>query len=317
MENEEKKWEDKDKEIDNLGVKYKCISVQADNLYVDQKNAFEQARSNAIQLQATKMKKKRDIIDLQEEYKKDLLTLQEYQGYQSFLQQFVPKGKKMFDHFNDVKQIEAELANEQKENLFLITNCIELESQINNCQNDYEQSLKNIEKLILNIKPIIEETYDTSDEALMKVQYKNEFNNKSKEIEKITDKIRKIYDQFFEHDDHMKASTMLNKINAGLEDFYNRSALLDQKYMNQQQKEINKIRREQQRADQMMQKELVAQVKKEQALERANKPIVRRTGRPLVARSFIPKVIKNNDEELRLKALAERRQTEMLFGKFE
>ncbi|EAY22653.1 hypothetical protein TVAG_475810 [Trichomonas vaginalis G3] len=151
----------------------------------------------------------------------------------------------------------------------------------------------------------------------MKVQYKNEFNNKSKEIEKITDKIRKIYDQFFEHDDHMKASTMLNKINAGLEDFYNRSALLDQKYMNQQQKEINKIRREQQRADQMMQKELVAQVKKEQALERANKPIVRRTGRPLVARSFIPKVIKNNDEELRLKALAERRQTEMLFGKFE
>lgn len=317
MKTEEQNWEDKDREIDNLGVKYKCISVQADNIYVDQKMAFEHARTNRINLQAKLKKKKRDILDLKEEHSKDLITLKEYQSYLEFLKIFLPKGKELFVHFNTPKQIETELLNEQKENLFLISNCIELERQINNSREDFEQSLKNIERLIANIKPIIGDAIPNIPFQPSKKQFQSEFDSRKSEISEITEKVRVLYDKFFEHDNNMNALVMLQRINTGLENLYEKSKYLDPKTMSKKQAQINKDRRDQQRTEQMRNKEIMAQIKKEQAIERANKPIMRRTGRPVIARSIIPKVIKNNDEELRLKALAEKRQNEMLFGGFE
>lgn len=312
----EDKLSEREENIRALAEKLKLGSSQSEQQLVAEIRKAEECALQRKQLQGMYRAKEHEIGLIKADISKNKELLEEYTSYNNFLKKIAPDGKGASYFFNDTDLLLSEFNKIETDNLFLIKEFLALNNTINFSKATGDEKLRRIEEAILSITPIVKEKVpEASYDDLETLKNVNEtFALLNNEIQEIGSHILKTYVGCYNENPQTDALHMLSKINADLESYYNKVEELSALFIKQKQAKLDKERREQIKLRAQKDKEELQRIKKEQAIERANKPIKRKTGRPLLPRTALRKFKKDNSEKEKLLEMERMKQQEMLFG---
>ena len=118
----------------------------------------------------------------------------------------------------------------------------------------------------------------------------------------------------FKIESYSSSISQLEKIENELENLYRQIKKIDPKFVHEKQSIRDKERREKLKRDRQEKEAQEQRMKKEQAIERAKKPIKKKTGRPLYPRTKLMKVRKEDDDRTWLLRQEQERVEKLLYG---
>lgn len=276
------------------------------------KKECEKALNERKQLQKDLKFKIDTIARIKAEITKNEDIVFAYRNYGDFLKSLTPPGEDPLQRFQSPQTLLNEFEQLESDNLFLIQKCCELEQETDRAMENLRKELttaqeekRKMEIAEQKINPIA--AINASDSSIQHdaIQFDSELST-------LTKYIQSTYVKCFGSKSDFGPTTMLERLENELEYLYKRIAELPPEFVLQTQAHIEKVRRDQARADRQQQKLLEQRRKTEQAIERANRPVTKRTGRPLRMRVLPMQLTHHvNDEK---KILDEKIQEELLFG---
>ena len=318
MEKSEKRIKEAESKMDALSDQYKMASVKIDAAVARRKKIADAAK------RATSDKKRelQKVINnqqvLRSECAKKEVQLETYQAYHDFLMTFIRTGESIENKFVSPSVLVEELHNIENENLFLMSECQNLEYFVNSSTNNVINQLEETkideehahDKLntIQKVQPF---KLKISKEQLDDVQEAN------LEFERLSRLIRRTYSRCISADADLKPITMLERLENTLESMYKTRDSIDPAFVEEKQTIKLKLRREMQRKAKQEKRAHEQKLKMEQAIERAKKPIPQKIGRPIHQRIIpVKSKVKDNEKE-RQKLLELEKEYNLLYGPIE
>jgi hypothetical protein len=298
-------------ELYNLAQRYKILTAKIEEELAKGRKDMEIAVTNRVGLQKKLKRRKLAIEIITSELSKNEDLLEHYTRYGEFLAKF--PNPNLYDSPNNLIQ---EFTDIEQENLFLIKRCEEFRFTMDAAIREPMKLLAEAEKAFVEVSGIYERRKSTlfEMEAVREEPVTIDSEAVDIELNSLAEQVSKTHYVCFNVKADLSPLAMLEKIENTLEDFYKRLEWVSPHFINAKQAKFDRERREALRIAAQREKEMQQQEKKDQALERARKPIKRKTGRPVVQRSVPFRFIrqKNTMEE---KLLAEQKATEeLLFG---
>ena len=310
----ENEYNDDEASMFDTAQKYKILTAKVEDELAKGRKQMEQAISERVTLQKQMKRQNINIEIIKSELSKNEDLLEHYQEYSEFLSKFDDKTL-----MNNPDNLLREFSDLEKENLFLIQECEEFQTDIIHSVEEPEKRLKHAKDALQRITDLLENSNE--EKQLKDLQETHEIYSKpvttdsvDNEIKEISELVEKTFFNCFGRKADLSAIAKLEKIENKLEDFYKQIENVAPSFVHMKQSKFDKDRREEMRVALQKEKEQIQQEKKEQALARANKPIKKKMGRPVMERSLPRHFVKKDNEKL-LRLLAEQKaQEEFLFG---
>ena len=310
--NDEKELIEYEHSLSEKAGRYKLLTNKIESDLTKSRQLAEIASQKRIIL-LQKLKKQRNINNsLNSEISKNQDILIDYQNFKNFLNQFNNESK---DFLKNPNNLIEEFNIIQSENLFLIRECDLITNLIKNDFKDLENYILNLSNNINKIEEIFEKKINNIN--ILNDLNDNESEDLNKNLEYLNNIINKTFINCFHKNADLNSLTKLSKISQKLEEMYINIEFVTLKFIEEKQLISEKIRREEFRKETQLLKEKILLEKKEQALNRANKPIKKKLGRPLMIRTIPFKSTKNEDEKLKKLKLELEKQENLLFGLIE
>ena len=220
------------------------------------------------------------------------------------------------DIYDSPDKLIKEFYDIEQENLFLIMESEDFKTQMANSLNEPSKLLEDAERAFKHVSEVLEKRQNTlfAEAAKKPEPIKVDTSSVDKEINTLAEYVSKTYDACFNTKADLSPIAMLEKIENTLESFYKKIEWVAPHFVYTMQAKFDRERREALRLAAQREKELQQQEKKDQAVERARKPIMKKFGRPLVERS-LPFRFKRQKDTRKDKLLAEQKANEeLLFG---
>ncbi|OHT13305.1 hypothetical protein TRFO_16638 [Tritrichomonas foetus] len=315
IENAERELVERDEQIEVNSGKIKLANARNEARLARARRNMETAIHNKVELQRKFKTITSNVAICQSEIYKNEDLLESYHKYEDFLKRITPDDQQVFEHFTSPDILINELSSIEEGNLNLIQDCQYYEGLVEKGLIQIKSDANQTTDLIGDIKQQLDKlpTIEPLPSDLGPSYYHN-FDTKDQELLNLSQLVVDTYIKCFKSDADVTPVVMLERINERLEMYYKKMELIDPVFANNKQMIRDKQRRERQRKEKQERHELEIQMKLEQAMERASKPVKKKNGRPLVPRATLKK--HGNQQDLKLLAqLREQQQTEeLLYG---
>ena len=315
-----------EKELDADFHRYKIASMKVQEDLTKSRKASEEATHKRLQLSQELKRTTTSVGLIRSEILKNEDTLEQYKSYQQFLNEFVEEtSKSIEEYYSSPHYLIDELDKIETDNLFLVMQCERLNNILEHkekmARQDIAEISSEIEQILLEDRrftkriqePIFQkslqaERYTIAPETL---QANDQVD---KELEDINKCVSRTFRKCFNKDSEIPAISMLEQIEAELENQFVAILELDDDYIVRKQNSMMKKHREIAREAKRMRQIQEQQKKIDQALERANRPIKKKQGRPLMPKSAIQKIEHSDESRNKRYLLEQQKQDEFLFG---
>jgi hypothetical protein len=311
---QQEKWlKDEEKRITDEIEQIKLLSVQLEVYLARARKIAEQASQNCAKKKRELNRIETRLSMMRSQISKNDDTLHQYEPYYELLMKLCPSDQTLPSFLQDVDNLIRELRTIESENLFLINHYQQLDlvfqHSIETLQADIAVEidaeagvLRDIE-LQTEVRPL---SHDLARPVMHQQEHEEAYNHM---IQLVT----KTYIGCFGVAADLGVLMMLEKIEAALEDMYDKCDRVVPEFLFEKQTLRERQRRDQQQKEWHEWREKEQQRKVEQAIARARKPIPRRTARPLNGRTLPIEVRKQNDEAIKQRLYEQRQEEKLLY----
>jgi hypothetical protein len=309
METEEKQLAQEERRLSELANELELAWAQAKSSIARAENAAQSANKKRLQLQDNcqilkdRLARERIKISKREE------QLEVYRRYRKFLATLAPDGHSCEEFFQDSGWVLGELDRAHQENLLLLRESDAIDEEREAHLDRIGETMAVTEDGLAEMRsrhdglPTLEEFTETLTEGTIK---------RSDKLESELSRLRKIvahsHQKCLGEGGGMPALLMLERIEKGLEDLYDRLSRVKPQFAEAKMKKRDELRLEQHKAAVAAKKAADQRLKYDQAVERAQMPIKKPTGRPPVKR-MLPVTVTRADPD---KEDAENRERERI-----
>ena len=315
MRAEERSLLETENALSEASNQYKMATAQAEAALTRARKSLEAATRNRVELQREYKLVQQSSSIMHSEISKNRDTLEAYRKYHEFLVNITPQGRTMEDFYKSPKLLEEEMDNLEKENLFLIEQYENAQTELAKGENvesemlsETNEELKKVQERLARVPkvedmPEIPEEVDRETSAAV-----------DKELDDINGLVKQTYLNCFHAEANISAMMMLERLESALEDMYVKMEYVNPAFAAEKQAKKDYLRAEQRRAQENQRREAEQRLKIEHALERATRPIKKRTGRPMMRRMLPIKIEEQDDEQLRAQLREQERIETLLYG---
>jgi hypothetical protein len=311
----EAKLSESERQMADMSNELKMTSIQMEAAVARAQKATQSAEKKRLELQRECQLLKQRLAIIRSGISKSRDQLDAYRQYRKFLLMLTPEGDSLEDFYRNPSKLIQELDRLEETNLFLIRESHGLQGQIdrnirkvNTQMSMTDANLAEMQDIHDQI-PVLAEFTDTLREG--SVKYSEQIES---ELVFLTERIAHTHSRCLGNARGMPALLMLERIEAALEDLYNRLQRVKPQFAEAKQKKKDEARLEQQMVAAAEKKVAEQKLKYDQAVERAQMPIKKRTGRPPVKR-MLPIALQRADPETLYAEQFERGRIEkLLYG---
>ena len=306
----EKSLEDVEAKLTENKSLFKIASAKVESDLAKARMAME----SAVRVRVEKQKEVKMKTTANDIMRSEILKNQESMEFlvmcQKFLLQLTPPGEDLMTYYSDPSVLLSKMEEIEGDNFSIIQHMNEIEQLVDRGVTDVNDELKKTAELI-----------EKAQRDLDRIQEVEEFDWPSPsseaqdaELAAIQGLVRKAFMKCFKKESDSSSIAQLEKIENELENLYRQIKKIDPKFVHEKQSIRDKERREKLKRDRQEKEAQEQRMKKEQAIERAKKPIKKKTGRPLYPRTKLMKVRKEDDDRTWLLRQEQERVEKLLYG---
>jgi hypothetical protein len=239
-----------------------------------------------------------------------------YRTYSDFMKALLPDGKTSEEFYESPRAVIDELDAMERACYQIIDCCTTYDNRsdraIETVSSEIAGTNVAIDRIDRRFQKFMASSQVDEDEYVFRSQSRAD--RVYDEMARVSGLVKGLYERCFGNSSDMNALGMMERLEDQLEEYYRTADRIDPLFIAGKQAVQMRLRREQQRIIKQEKQEQDAARKREQAMERATRPVKLRHGRPLVPRA-VPVVHEKSDDE---KLVGQRREQEriehILFG---
>lgn len=269
---------------------------------------------NAVRIRVEKQKEVKlratanDVM--RSEILKNLENMEFLAMCQKFLLQVTPPGEDPAQYYREPKTLLTKIEEMEGENFSIIQHMDEIEQLIERGVTDVSGELEKVAALIEKAQMDLDRMAEVEEMEFPSPSSEAQ----DAEIAMIEGLVKNTFVKCFKKESDLSPISQLEKLENELENLYRQIKKIDPHFVHEKQSLRDKERREKQKRDRQEKEAEEQRLKKEQAIERARKPIKRKTGRPLYPRSTLERIQKQDDDRMFLIRQEQERVDRLLYG---
>ncbi|OHT15969.1 hypothetical protein TRFO_42172 [Tritrichomonas foetus] len=312
---EENDLQDREMKIAETSNEYKMTSAQIEAALARARKSSEAATKKRVELQKELKCESQTVALIQSEILKNQDTLEAYRQYDEFLHSIIPNGKDFDSHFQSPETLLKYFDDIEQENLFLLDQFQNRTEEIEKDMTKYDKDMNQYDATYSVLKERVDSLPVVPEEQTELMEgnvHESEFIDN--ELQRLSNLIYSTFVKCFGTGSSLSAITMLEILEQGMEDLYDRIQYVKPSFRNEKMSIIDKQRHLQELRDEAERKEAQQQEKMLKAIERAKKPIPKKNGKPIRGRMLPNMFIKKDEEAERQRMLERKRIEDLLYG---
>jgi hypothetical protein len=244
-------------------------------------------------------------------------VLENYRTYREFMEALLPEGKTIEEFYTSPRVVGDELAAMERGCHSMITVCQAFDDHLDRSTSALDHQIEDMDEVINGVK----EKHDGFRRSCPPIDPQRYVFRGQKWAEqtesrlaRVSELVKMVYERCFKKESHLAPLGMLTDLENTLDEFHQAIVLIDPDFIAQKEAATLKLRREEQRRIKQEKQAIEQARKREQALERACKPVKRKTGRPLVRRGRPVRREKKYNEQFLAQKREQARIEELLYG---